>query len=328
MNWKSELYRKAKQIAESYRSKNSVRGVAIGGSVARGTVWKHSDLELLLFVDAYDPAFDYFNVIDGLGVEIIQIGVPNVQAWIDRHAEDGGIRDALKFPIQAYQCRIVHDPDGLISAFKAIYDRSLFDDRIKTIKQEEALARADERYDIAESLLEQGRGNSALAALRLAVNELMLAFYWQHGILPRSQNRTVYLLKRHTPKLGSPDLYVLFTKVFGVTDHPARMKLELLAAKNDVFDVTKAAWGRNVPEFLEKACDGQLKWGHGSSILYVYKWCLHTIHFSELAQGLYDRPEFAERHPDLAVFLGFDRTDAAQVSTWAEDYSRLRSELG
>ena len=327
MNWKSEIYRKAVLIAEQYRAVNGVRGIAIGGSVARRTVWKHSDLELCLFVDEYRPAFDYFNVIDGLGVEIIQINVANVRAFLDRYAEDGSIQGALSFPIQVYQCRIVHDPEGLLGAFKQIYDRALFDDRIKSVKKREAKQRADERYGIAIRLLEEGSPASAHASLRLAVNELMLAYYWQHDILPRSQNRTVYLLKRHSRKLGSFDLYRLFTEVYGLTGNKAQMKEELFAAKNDLFSIASAAWGRNAPEFLEKACDGQLEWGYESSILYVHKWCVHTIHFTELTQAIYDRPEFARQRPELTRFLGFDRTDEEQVSAWMEDYTKVASAL-
>ncbi|MFB9273842.1 hypothetical protein [Cohnella cellulosilytica] len=327
MNWRAEIYRKAKRIAEQYRTEKGVRGVAIGGSVARRTVWKHSDLELCLFVDEYNPAFEYFNVIDGLGVEIIQINVANVRAFVDRYAEDGSIQGALSFPIQAYQCRIIHDPEGHLAAFKQIYDRALFDERVKSVKKREAKQRADERYGIASRLLEENKSGSALAALRLAVNELMLAYYWQHDILPRSQNRTVYLLQRHSRKLGSDELFRLFTEVYGLTGSKAKMKEELLAAKNDLFSIASAAWGRNTPDFLEKACDGQLEWGYESSILYVHKWCVHTIHFAELSQAIYDLPDFARQHPDLSRFLGFDRVDAKQVSAWMEDYTEVGNKL-
>ena len=37
-------------------------GVLLGGSIARGEQWKHSDLELGLLVDEADPKIPYFNV--------------------------------------------------------------------------------------------------------------------------------------------------------------------------------------------------------------------------------------------------------------------------
>lgn len=327
MNWKAKLYNTAYRIEEEYRLKEGVIGTAIGGSIAKGKVWKYSDLELCLLVDEYNKELDYFNYINGLGVELIQLTKSKIQDFIRDYEQSGNRLGAIKFPIQVYQCRIIHDPEGLLTKFKSIYDQSLFDKSVKKIKQEKAANNADEKYELAVRLLQEGNHKSALGSLRLAVNELLLAYYWHNGILPRSQNRTVYLLKKQSPQLGGDALYKAFTTIFGVLDSKARMKQDLLKAKSDVFEITRSAWGDNTPEFLEKACDGQLEWGYESSILYVYKWCIHSIHSKEMAGGVYDRTEFARDRPALHRFLGFEYTSPEQVSNWLIDYKNVRNKL-
>ena len=327
MNWKANIYNTAKDIASKYKQIDGVKGVAIGGSIARGTVWKHSDLELCLLVDNKIEGLDYFQVINGLGVEIIQIEESQMQGFINEYHNSGDILGALQFPLPIYQCRIIHDPQGIIKRFKEIYDKVLFTEQIKKLKQGQAEGSADERFEIAVKLTKQGNYNSALGQLRLAVNELLLAYYWHYSILPRSQNRTVYLLKKQSDKIGSDALYRTFTDIFGVSGTKNQMKANLLLAKADILNIVRSSWGDTAPEFLERACDGQLEWGYETSIVYVYKWCVHILQSTSMEEGLYDKPEFAIDHTALHTFLGFNELTEEKIYSMLNHYENVRSEL-
>lgn len=58
-------------------------GVLLGGSIARGQQWAHSDLEAGLLVEAADPSIPYFNVDSGRGVEISSLlDQPCASSWM------------------------------------------------------------------------------------------------------------------------------------------------------------------------------------------------------------------------------------------------------
>src|ERR1022692_2707296 len=101
------------------------RGVLMGGSIARGQQWAHSDLEAGLLVDARDPAISYFNVDSGRGVEVIQLVAPDLTKQLA--AVGGGDLTAVStWPIQMYKARVVSDPTGLLTRFVSQFDRHLF----------------------------------------------------------------------------------------------------------------------------------------------------------------------------------------------------------
>lgn len=328
MHWKTQIYESARKISDEMKGEPLVSAVAYGGSVARGTVWKHSDLELCLLVDDYIPGLQYFGYKHGMGVEHIQILKQRVLDFLDEYERTGDATGLLKFPIQAYSCRIVADNGGVMARFKQVMDSHLFDPGLVALREREALERADANYGLYQGLLEDGRPNSALAALRLAVNELLLGAYWHYNILPRSQNRTLYLLRKNCrDKIGSMALYEAFRDIYGVGASVPKKREMLADAKPELFAIYAGAWGESAPEFLEKACDGKLEWGHADSIVYVHKYCVHVLLAKKMAEGFYDSAEFAEKGVAIRRFLGFDGLSRGALEAMAEKYLGVRSTL-
>ncbi len=328
MHWKTQIYESAKKIAKEMQDEDFVSAVAFGGSVARGTVWRHSDLELCLLVNRYEPGLQYFGYKHGMGVEHIQILKQRVLDFLDEYGKTGEVAGLLKFPIQAYTCRIVCDKEGVLARFKQVMDKHLFDKRITALKESESLEKTDANYALFQKLLSGGKPNSALAALQLAVNELLLATYWHYGILPRSQNRTLYLLHKNCrEKIGDMALYEAFRDIYGASAPVQKNRAMLNAAKPALFEVYSGAWGESAPEFLEKACDGRLEWGHADSIVYVHKYCVHALQAQKIAEGFYDSAAFAEKGAALRGFLGFDGLTKEKLEALAEKYVKARNAL-
>jgi hypothetical protein len=71
--WRDELRTWAQDCAGAFAERPGVLGVIMGGSLARGQEWRHSDLELGILVEVRDATLPYFNVMAGRGVEAIQL---------------------------------------------------------------------------------------------------------------------------------------------------------------------------------------------------------------------------------------------------------------
>jgi predicted nucleotidyltransferase len=60
VHWKQQLYDSANRVANQFKDQPGIVSIAIGGSLARGAAWKHSDLELCVMVDQHLPELQYF----------------------------------------------------------------------------------------------------------------------------------------------------------------------------------------------------------------------------------------------------------------------------
>src|ERR1700712_431444 len=114
-------------------SGGGTRGVLLGGSIARGQQWAHSDLEAGLLVEASDPSLAYFNVDGGRGVEIIQLVAPDIIQQLER-VERGDLSPVSVWPIQMFRARIISDPTGLLRRFTVEFDRHLFSPVVVRLK--------------------------------------------------------------------------------------------------------------------------------------------------------------------------------------------------
>ncbi|WP_141504848.1 nucleotidyltransferase domain-containing protein [Paenibacillus luteus] len=326
VHWKQQLYDSANRVANQFKDYPGIVSVAIGGSLARGMAWKHSDLELCVIVDQHLQELQYFNYMENMGVEIIQIKKQQVEEFL---AGEGLPKEAvLQFPIQIYKCRIVHDPSGILAKFKAAYDDTLFHSDVTAKKREQALQSVDQRYALAESLLSGGFPNTALAHLRLASNDLLLAYYWHNHILPRSQNRTVYLLKQNAERFGFVDFYNTFLQIFGLNQPLPAMKQSLFQSQSEIYQLANAGWGSNSVLFLQNAVDQNLEWGYDKSILYVYKWCVHLLKSGKLEdKNVYDHKQFEADYPKLYQFLDFDKMTSEEIRGLFDRFHDARSKL-
>ena len=101
--------------------KPGIVGVVIGGSIARGQEWRHSDLEVGILVGERNESLPYFNVDAGRGVEIIQLILPQLEVQI-KQVEAGDMTPVANWPIQLWKCRIVHNPKAILEQFKGQFD--------------------------------------------------------------------------------------------------------------------------------------------------------------------------------------------------------------
>src|SRR5512135_2932289 len=102
-SWRSELRAWAAQYVDGLRNRDGILGAVIGGSLARGQEWRHSDLETGVLVEQRDQNLPYFNIDSGRGVEIIQLVRGELEEQVGL-AECGDRSPLLKWPIQLWKC--------------------------------------------------------------------------------------------------------------------------------------------------------------------------------------------------------------------------------
>lgn len=321
MQWKKDLYDFALRTAHRFEKNPLVAGVAIGGSIARRQTWKHSDLELGVISKKNIKDLEYFNVYEGKGVEIFQFNQKELEKNIEK-IEKGEL-DIGILPIQMYKCRIIYDKKGLFARFKNILDKDLFSSEIVKNKKESSVLDAKLWCKQAKKAFSGGCYKSCVALLRLALNDLLLAFYWHNNVLPRSQTRTVYILKKLCKKINDPKFYNSFCRIYGLNLSLKQAKKRIKAAKKDIQEISRA-WGKNTAQFLEKAVDGKLEWGHYKSVLSVYRFCTHYIQLAEKKEKyIYDDLLWSKQHKDLEVFLGLEKIDKKTAQMFLKEIKCL-----
>jgi predicted nucleotidyltransferase len=324
-HWKKSLYRFAHRVADQLAADPNVVGVAFGGSVARGDVWKHSDLEIGIIVRKKVEGLQHFAVREDRGVETFQFVAAELEEQLDEI--EAGKNDVTRFPIQMYRCRVLYDETGLFCRFKRVFDRDLFAPEIVDLKKRGELDRTALWLGRAEKALAKGHFKTTIALARVAMNNLLLAFYWHHTIQPRSQSRTVYMLKRTCRQIGDMRLYDAFCDLYDLDIGVETARAQLAAAKPDIHRLV-LAWGSNAPEFFEKAVDGKLEWGYHKSIVTVHRFCLHLIQCREEDSHVYDDGDWQRSHGPLTTFLGLDEIDAQRARDGVEKIACLPRELG
>ena len=323
-DWRAANQAFANKAARRFAKRSDVAGVVIGGSIARKQDWQHSDVELGILVPQRLD-LSYFHIIDGRGVEAIQLAQPELEQRLAQADTDDEVVAA--FPIQLYQCRVVSDPTGLLARFKQTFDARLFTPGVVQTKRAHHLKQFDHAFDAAKTLLDSGQPLSALAKARMAFNDLILAFYWQHGILPRSQNRTEYLLRLNCRRLGRTDFYDVFMRLYGLDIDGPEIRRRWAACREDVLGIY-ASWGPDLPPFFQHAVDGDFAWGQPRSILTVHRLFVPLVMDYFLHQGTaFDSAEWQDQHPALLAFLSFDTIQPNQVKRLFREVERQRARI-
>ena len=236
-----------KQLSDAGR-----RGVLLGGSIARGQQWAHSDLEAGLLVEARDPSLSYFNVDSGRGVEVIQLVGPDLSKQL-AEVEGGELSAVSAWPIQMYQARVISDPTGLLTRFVAQFDRHLFSPSVIRLKLAHHATKATQALAKARALVAADRPRAALCEVRGAMNEAVLALHWSLGELPRSHNRVDSRLRDLTTRHGRPEFYALYREVFELDSADEVIKRDWPVVKERVLQIA-SAWRARA--FFETAVDG------------------------------------------------------------------------
>ncbi len=314
-NWRSELRAWANQYVEGLRGREGILGVAIGGSLARGQEWRHSDLETGVLVEQRDQSLPYFNIDSGRGVEIIQLVRGELEEQVGL-AERGDRSPLLNWPIQLWKCRVVYDPSGLLNRFKRQFDDGLFQPDAIAQRIADLSGKIGKALDEARGLLAGNRPAAALVRTRLAMNDAILALYWHYGELPRSQNRTDSRLRLLCRRHSAMPFYELYREIFALSDTGSVIKKTWPKVKEDVLAITRL-WGAR--DFFLYAVDGSFAWRQNAGILTVYRLYVPIIGAPE--QGLFaklDDPRWSANNPDLLRFLGLANAEKEAVSALVE----------
>lgn len=277
------------------------RSVLLGGSIARGQQWAHSDLEAGLLIGADDLPIPYFNVDSGRGVEVIQLEENALLAQLDQ-VDAGQLAVVADWPIQLYQARVVSDPTGVFARFTAAFDAHLFSEEVVARKIEKHASEARRYLDAARLELAQARAAAALSELRHGMNESLLVQYWGLGELPRSQNRAESLLRDLTSRHAIPEFYQLYGDVFDLGSAAEAIANDWPQVKQRVLELAEL-W--NAAEFFEKAVDSTFSWGEDAGII-----CVYRLYIPVLGK------------PDAGIFSSIDD------SSWRADNAPLLRFLG
>ena len=285
------------------------RGVLLGGSIARGQQWAHSDLEAGLLVDVRDPSIPYFTVDSGRGVEVIQLVGPDLAKQLDEIGR-GDLTAVSTWPIQMYRSRIVSDPTGLLARFVAQFDDHLFSPAVVRMKRDHHATKATQILEKARGLVAAERPRGALCEVRIAMNEAVLALHWSFGELPRSQSRVDSRLRDLTTRHRRPEFYALYREVFELDTAQEVIDRDWPSVKEQVLQIA-AGW--RAQAFFETAVDGTFSWGENGGIISVHRL------FIPIIGGLdsFDDPGWAAANPALLRFLGLVAARAETVSCLA-----------
>lgn len=292
-------------------SDGGTHGVLLGGSIARGQQWAHSDLEAGLLVETNDDSIPYFNVDSGRGVEVIQLVAPTLRKQLD-DVEQGDLSAVATWPIQMFQARIISDPTGLLTRFVTLFDAQLFSPSVTRLKLAHHLAKSTNALNKARELVIADQPRAALCEIRIAMNEAVLALHWSLGELPRSHNRVDSRLRDLTTRHGLPQFYALYRDVFELDTTEEVIANDWPVVKDTVLRIA-SDWQARL--FFETAVDGTFSWGENGGIISIHRLFIPMIGRS--GTGLLcrlDEYEWSMANRHLLRFLGMASIDAQAAS--------------
>lgn len=324
--WRIQLRAWANKCAQKFSKRPDVLGVVIGGSLARGQEWRHSDLELGILVEKKDETLPHFNIVAGRGVEVFQLIRSQLEEQIGL-VESGDLTPVVSWPIQFWKCRIVHDPRGVLGRFKSQFDPQLFSTEVVRQRLEALFLHIDQELDVARDFVAQAKPAAALVKTRWAMNEAILALHWIHGELPRSQNRTDSRLRLLCKRSSNMPFYSLYRRIFALSETGHAIKHIWPRVRNRTLEITKF-WGDAAHDFFLHAIDSEFQWRQNAGILTV--WRLHVPIMGNTMENL-DDPTWARQNAELMQFLGLSSHETNRIGGYIEDLQksslRLRRHL-
>ena len=309
--WRLEIREWAQRVTHEFGQREGVVGVMIGGSIARGQEWPHSDLEMGLLVDDRIASIPYFNVIEGRGVEAIQVVRPKLEEQFQQ-IENGDLSPVAQWPIQLWFGNIVNDPTGVFTKFKEYFYDNLFSEPVVQMKLAIEKEKISETLKDAVDYLEHGQPLAALTRTRYAMNEAILALHWHYHELPRSQNRTDSRLKALCEKYDNPVFYQLYRDVFSLDQTENVIQNVLPDVQDDVLKVTRL-WGDSAHDFFKYAVDSNFEWGQNGGILTVYRLYVPIIGGDQSLLTKMDDPQWAKENQGILTFLGLKDVESETV---------------
>jgi len=210
-NWRERIARLEAEETAHFGSLPYVRGLAVIGSVGRGTPFPLSDLDLLVVADLWkgeDPEWPIRREEEERIARLRAAGVPgDIEAgnWVltpddVRAAVEGnedtffGVLDHphwLGIAIKSEGARVTHDFDGYVARFVERCNRALWTDRFVKLWLQMAMNDGEERVEGARCYLRDGDAAAASFALILAAHVMTGGMYGAWRRLPESISRGV-----------------------------------------------------------------------------------------------------------------------------------------
>jgi len=318
--WQLDIRNWANQIANDFRNREGIEGVMIGGSIARGQEWQHSDLELGILVEERNPEIPYFNVIQGRGVEVIQVVRPDLETQL-KQIEDGNIIPITQWPIQLWLGKVISDPTGVLKEFKTVFDSGLFTTKVIEQKLGIQYQKVKKEMVQANEFLNNNCPAAALVRMRYAMNEAILALHWRHGELPRSQNRTDSRLLQLCKNHDEMSFYTLYRDMFALDDSDTVIKTVWPKIKGEILDITRS-WISGAYDFFKYAVDSNFEWGQNAGILTVYRLYIPNIGSDdEKLLGKIDNEEWVKQNTEILEFLGLNQITKEAILSLLQKFS-------
>jgi hypothetical protein len=201
------LLKLAHEKTREYAARPGVVAVAITGSLARGTTWAGSDVDLWGFMEGGDDAFED-GMVDDLYWEIDLRPV----SWLDVNANDWlrppSLDDESITALEAlYGCQIVRDDTGALTRVRQLADGCMADSVWLNRRADYYLY-----YGLgALDALEHADSLTTIVRAREITIRYGVAVYWmRRGRLLSSGMRIAERLK------NEPRIYELFHAIFGL----------------------------------------------------------------------------------------------------------------
>lgn len=227
-DWQARIARVEAQEAAHFAGLPYVRGVAVIGSVGRGTQWPLSDIDLLIVADPVqgaDPESFVRAEEEERNRRLHAAGIPNVveaAGWVlttsDVQAAVAADEEAflriLEHPhwlgivLRVGGPRVAHDPGGATAQLIARCQAAFEDERFLSLWQE--MAQRAQRDGLEEAARHIARGDWPRASRAVIRSDGTAGCYARWRGLPQSLCRGVSRFLRAAQVAGEPELGALF----------------------------------------------------------------------------------------------------------------------
>lgn len=292
-SWRERIARVENEETTHFAGLPYVKGVAVIGSVGRGTQWPLSDLDLLIVADpweAEDPEWPIRREEEERNRRLRVAAVPNpteVGDWVlltDEvraavASDEDTLFNTLDHPhwlgvvIKSAGARVMWDLDGLLARFVDRCNRVLWSKRFVRLWLRRVMEDAEERIERARRDLRDGDPAAASLALMLAAQAMTAGMYGIWRKLPESINRGVTRFLTAAAEAGEEEVARHFLSAARLQEHEISERLAAAPPEGrherDVWLAIRQGSGERVDE-LDAARD----------LLHTSLWVAATLHRS------------------------------------------------